>query len=344
MLRCVARPLLRHDSKPPPMSPEWMPPDWAGRLMFAWSIADLLLLPWLWHIAAALDSKPRQEPHEPGNSTRESNIHGEATMIDAPRVEPGTDDNDRYSERQHRIAEQSYWERQIRIAKWMNRLTGAAAIVGLLGLYVLWGTLSATSAQVETARLAQRPWVLLRDITIDGDFEHTGNGMFVAEMRNEGASPAFDLDVGFWCFPETRVADDDDDKFAKRQAPTLDLIAEAAGHWPYLGKDAERGRQTSFAVDPTKSNELNVYCIGVAKYRGSDGQSYATGFARQYTPHSKRAANERLKELSDRAQETLANTANAITKNVVFVIAGEPPADADTDFTTVGGPLLNYAR
>jgi hypothetical protein len=73
-------------------------------------------------------------------------------------------------EKQQRAAERTYWERQLRISKWLNLITGIAAAAGIVGLIILYVTVKVASRQADTAIEAnkaalaalhqtQRPWV-----------------------------------------------------------------------------------------------------------------------------------------------------------------------------------------
>jgi hypothetical protein len=67
-------------------------------------------------------------------------------------------------EEQHRAAERDYWKRQLRLAKWMNWVTGVASVAGIIGLAFIYGTLKATQDQTQAAIDAlhsQRPYMSL---------------------------------------------------------------------------------------------------------------------------------------------------------------------------------------
>ena len=60
----------------------------------------------------------------------------------------------------HHAEERKFWNRQIRVGKWLNRVTGAASIAALIGLGILYKTLvetqRASNAAAEANRINQR--------------------------------------------------------------------------------------------------------------------------------------------------------------------------------------------
>src|SRR5208283_3367 len=68
----------------------------------------------------------------------------ERAMPDTPTAQIVTD------EEHHRAAERSRWERQIRVARWLNGITAGAAIVGLMGLFFVYlGIVHADRATID---------------------------------------------------------------------------------------------------------------------------------------------------------------------------------------------------
>ena len=200
--------------------------------------------------------------------------------------------------------------------------------------FFLWFT---SHRQLNAMLLSQRPWLLLRDIAVDGNFEQTGNGNFVAEVGNEGANPAFDIHIFYVCFPAEFVSTDE--AFAHLKSPVFDLAVNGMlppGQWPYLGKDGRHSWQHTVSVDPDalRTKTIAVYCIGGLLYKGPDfATDYSTAFARRYFPHPKRIADEGARQLRDLGREK--------GKIGVVITASN---DADSDFMTIGGSAFNYAR
>ena len=70
----------------------------------------------------------------------------ERTPVCSIRIEALPDDSDWHTQ------QCNFARRQIRVAKWLNGITAFAGAVGLLGLFLLWGTLNVTR---ETANAAK---------------------------------------------------------------------------------------------------------------------------------------------------------------------------------------------
>lgn len=125
--------------------------------------------------------KARDNPQEPtaNNQPCRTVIHSEATQ-------PVSKDE------QWKAEERDFRGRQLCIAKWLNAITLFAGIVGIFGLFILYGTLKTTQRQVD---LAHRPWVKpiisiskSKPIIIGDD----GSVTFAVEigLRNVGNMPA----------------------------------------------------------------------------------------------------------------------------------------------------------
>jgi hypothetical protein len=88
--------------------------------------------------------------------------------------------------------------RQLNVPIGLNMITLLAAVAGLVGLYMLYGTLEATRTQADTARkefeLSERPWVYIKTLTPTGDgltYDQRGARFsFNVVLENIGHSPA----------------------------------------------------------------------------------------------------------------------------------------------------------
>jgi hypothetical protein len=113
-------------------------------------------------------------------------------IVNTPMTKPASDEEQWHNEQKR------YWERQIRLSKWLNWVTGVAATIALGGLYFVG--LQADSARtaadiakqgfdesVKTFRLEQRAWVLPKDTRIrkSPDTLH-----LEFQMSNSGKVPA----------------------------------------------------------------------------------------------------------------------------------------------------------
>ena len=97
-------------------------------------------------------------------------------------------------ERQHRFKERNYWDRQIRVAKWLNGLTATGALVALGGLgFLYWSIHSTNRAIVE----ANRAWVgpLLGSLVGELSPQKPLSGM--VRLYNSGKTPAIDSQIRF---------------------------------------------------------------------------------------------------------------------------------------------------
>jgi hypothetical protein len=107
------------------------------------------------------------------------------------------------TDEEHRAAERDYWRRSLRKQRNLNIITFLAAVAGLSGIWVLWGTLKATKDQASAAKtqtqtaqqefeLSERPWVSADPIQFsDLTFDKTA-GHFTIRflLKNTGHSPA----------------------------------------------------------------------------------------------------------------------------------------------------------
>lgn len=108
------------------------------------------------------------------------------------RIEKSSDDESRYTE------EKNYKDRQIRIARWLNWITGGAAVVGLLGLVYLDGQLGAMREANNINRDAlvsvQRAFInvgqsLQENAVIVPGQKEINNWEFRPRFTNSGATP-----------------------------------------------------------------------------------------------------------------------------------------------------------
>jgi hypothetical protein len=93
-----------------------------------------------------------------------TNQQREWPVIDSPMTQPSANDKKWQDE------EKRYWERQIRIAQWLNWITGVAGVIALIGLSFVYSQTVSTRLAAEAAaqqaalmeksmKLAERAWV-----------------------------------------------------------------------------------------------------------------------------------------------------------------------------------------
>lgn len=143
----------------------------------------------------------------------------EGTALDVP---VGPHD----AEDEHRLAEYRYWERQIKVAKWLNIITAwaaGAALLGLLGLVASIqeahnGNIDANRAWIEPVIIGRMPLYPLKVGSPVGYF---------VEYQNVGKSPAINinwkLDNGYF----DRPPKDDGSKIKIRRNATCDGLLPA---------------------------------------------------------------------------------------------------------------------
>jgi hypothetical protein len=133
----------------------------------------------------------RKSPKKTDNATDNHNYpstqpNSERTTLNPSIAQQDTDEN------RHRAAERRVWKRQIRIAKWLNIITGAAALVGLVGLgFVYLSIIHADQGTID----ANRAWLAPTGIWHNRQEAYIA-GQPVSYMllfRNIGKSPALRL-------------------------------------------------------------------------------------------------------------------------------------------------------
>jgi hypothetical protein len=109
-------------------------------------------------------------------------------------------------EQQHRIDERAFWERQIRVAKWLNAITACAALVGGLGLIAVYWQIS--DSEDATVR-ANRAWLLVDSPDfIMGKIGEVNSITPLLKIVNIGKEPASSVKNfirPFWLTPNTRT-------------------------------------------------------------------------------------------------------------------------------------------
>jgi hypothetical protein len=97
-------------------------------------------------------------------------------------------------EHEHHTHERRFWDRQIRIAKWLNGITLVSAIVALLGLIALY--LSIIGADDSTLR-ANRAWIAPGPMVLNWPLEQLGPVRIALHIENTGREPAIDIAYAF---------------------------------------------------------------------------------------------------------------------------------------------------
>lgn len=105
-------------------------------------------------------------------------------------------------EKEHRTKENIFWDRQIRITKWLNWITAFAGIVAVGGLAALYKSIG--DAEFATVR-ANRAWLVVTNpsaqLRNDGGVEEIAPFLQIINVGNE---PAMDLSIyirSFWIAP-----------------------------------------------------------------------------------------------------------------------------------------------
>ena len=113
-----------------------------------------------------------------------------------PTVTQPSSQNDQWQEEQ-----KGYWERQIRLGKWLNWVTGVGIIVALGALYFVYlqaesARIAAKAAKVsaDTLLASSRPWVTVK-VEIAGGWKDGSNIKAKHTMRNIGPSPAIEVRI-----------------------------------------------------------------------------------------------------------------------------------------------------
>jgi hypothetical protein len=144
-------------------------------------------------------------------------------------------------EQQTRIDERAFWDRHIRVAKWLNAITACAAVVGGLGLLAVYRQIS--ESEDATVR-ANRAWLLVDSPSViagkSGEVETLAPLLNITNIGKEPASMVRSLIRPFWITP-TRNADEvgniaiDARNMVFVKNDTCDLVANAGGVgtiWP----------------------------------------------------------------------------------------------------------------
>jgi hypothetical protein len=152
-------------------------------------------------------SKKRNK-HQQGHQAPDHHQEAEAldqrepSSVYTVKVEPTTEDKDRYAD------EKKFRHSQLSIGKWLNVVTAVGTLTALVGLVYLYATLRAARKSANAAKeasetaskqleLSDRPWVDAR-IAINGPFEFNINGGNIHlgfELLNAGHLPALNTVV-----------------------------------------------------------------------------------------------------------------------------------------------------
>jgi len=103
-------------------------------------------------------------------------------------------------EEQHHAAEQNYWRRSLRKQRNLNIITFVAAIAGIGGLLILYGTLSSTKEAANAAKqsadaafASTRPWIVFTTGHILPIQAGESTPRFALTLINVGKTPAINL-------------------------------------------------------------------------------------------------------------------------------------------------------
>ncbi len=192
-----------------------------------------------------------------------------------PTLKPDSIDPEA-EEAKHRAAERRFWERQIRLAKWLNWITGAGAAAGIAGLVILYFTLKAADdATVEANRAWIKPFA--PEIGWDQNSSRLPGIFSVAfPYINNGKSPAFEIREYHEPF-KVSVKSGEIPYTVKNVPPNTtcektnnDLAGQAGVSWPLIPDFTGRyifGR-SSITIGDDFSNGQNLFGLqGCYKYR-----------------------------------------------------------------------------
>ncbi len=132
-------------------------------------------------------NKPKHDDASPNhlqNPTNDEN--GSGASLDTGDSQQKTEGEEHYA------AERRFWERQIRVAIWLNAITAGAAVVGLIGLiFVYISIVHADESTIDANRawIAPRTQALSKNPTVGQPFQVN------VEYDNIGHSPATDVRI-----------------------------------------------------------------------------------------------------------------------------------------------------
>jgi hypothetical protein len=103
-------------------------------------------------------------------------------------IQPATE------EYRHNTEERSFWERQIRVARGLNWITGVGAVVGVLGLIFIYaGLQESRRSNID----ANRAWISPTGMSATGGIDGTDDIPIQIHYSNLGKSPALKMDAQF---------------------------------------------------------------------------------------------------------------------------------------------------
>src|SRR5579862_4702780 len=138
-----------------------------------------------------------------------------------------------------------------------------AAVIYAGLTYELWRS---SQDSVTAALSAQRPWLVVEELTTDSNIETTGNGEIITRIRNVGGGPAFRAQAGFQCDPMALAPDQ------YPESGTLFRLWEDTGEriergplWLAVGSNRTRGLTITLSSTVGPSSTVtphweNFYC------------------------------------------------------------------------------------
>jgi hypothetical protein len=211
-----------------------------------------------------------QNDQNPAENSQNRPAIGAATA-DRPSPENATEQKYRQSK------EDRYWKVQNWTARVMAVFTAVGGIVGLGGLYILYGTLRATDQQAKLAYEQSRPWITVEpEFTGDIAVNDAETGFPIGfNLNNLGHSPAFDVLIDYDIRPYGFLEPQPDQSFE-----FCDVYKQLghirAGPWlppgshPIEVKNSVMMVPTSAISQAANSNDRNsfwVLMVGCISYR-----------------------------------------------------------------------------
>jgi len=146
-------------------------------------------------------NRHRKKPQSSKTTQRQEPAQHRQPPINVPnpaRIDLPTENNE------WRDRQQELLRRQATAAEWLNWITAGAAVVGLLGLAILWGTLDAINIQtsnvfseLDVMRKAERAWIATRPGKVNTPTANVSLSSQIT-MINTGKTPARQIVGNFY--------------------------------------------------------------------------------------------------------------------------------------------------
>ncbi len=170
--------------------------------------------------------------------------------------------------------EKAYWERQIRLNKWLNGITAAGVVAAIVAFIPLIIQMRAAQITTQTAieqlqmaktslQTTERAWVTVKGITLNSPMIAGQEPLAVAGLHNSGRSPALHMTVHHWLKIAPSLLPTD--KPELRRTPVASLAV--------LGPDSKVTSATKFLtvtmeeMSNMRAGKAHLYSYGIIQYR-----------------------------------------------------------------------------